>query len=80
LDFFVCENLRRPYSAEFRLRIHKCLCGQAGDGRAGGVAKVVDHVPSKCEALSSIPSFAKNKQAGDGVVQLFHILADYPSG
>jgi hypothetical protein len=30
--------------------------------RAGGVAEVVEHLPSKCEALNSNPSTAKNKQ------------------
>jgi hypothetical protein len=27
--------------------------------RAGGVAQVVEHLPSKCKALSSIPSTVK---------------------
>jgi hypothetical protein len=30
--------------------------------RAGGVVQVVEHLPSKCEALSSNPITAKNKQ------------------
>jgi hypothetical protein len=29
--------------------------------RAGGMAQTIDHQPSKCKALSSNPSTAKNK-------------------
>jgi hypothetical protein len=30
--------------------------------RASGVAQVVEHLPSKCEALNSIPSTEKKKK------------------
>jgi hypothetical protein len=33
--------------------------------RAGGGAQVIEHLPSKCEALSSIPSTTKKKKKPD---------------
>jgi hypothetical protein len=30
--------------------------------RAGGMAQVIEHLPSKCEDLNSNPSTAKNKK------------------
>jgi hypothetical protein len=45
--------------------------------RAGGVAQVVDHLPSKCEALSSNPSteFKKKKRERktDGKVSIIGV-------
>jgi hypothetical protein len=39
-----------------------CSPGLKPTSRAGGVADVVEHLPSKSEALSSNPSTTKNKQ------------------
>jgi hypothetical protein len=41
----------------------KTLFGKISNAkRAGGMAQEVEHLPSKCKALSSNPSTAKNKK------------------
>jgi hypothetical protein len=44
-------------------------------GRAGRVAQVVEHLPSKCEALSSNLNTGKKKVCWELVASLYVILA-----
>jgi hypothetical protein len=43
------------------IKLH-VYCTKLDRERAGGVAQVVEHLPRKCEALSSNPSPAKKKK------------------
>jgi hypothetical protein len=50
------------YSVAY-LKIHiQFIKGKQEEKTAGGVAEVVERLPSKCEALSSNPSTAKKRK------------------
>jgi hypothetical protein len=75
------QNLHHLYKVlwkhliKMRIFFKKCIKLAVGEasknywGWAGGVAQVVEHLPSKCKALSSYPSTAKKKGRKEGKVR-----------
>jgi hypothetical protein len=59
------KYLQERRSCEVHLRMC-CMTQGIDDTKAGGVAQVLEHLPSKCEALCSNPTTTKKKRSSPG--------------